>query len=235
MGEKIFKFKKFQVKQSDKVFKIGTDGVLLGAATDCENVKNILDVGTGTGLIAMMLAQKSQAMIYAIDINKDATSIAELNVANSVYADRIKIMNTSLQNFCSEIKFDLIVSNPPYFSAGVLAPDKNRAIARHNIDLNIKDLVSNSFRLLSDEGRIQVILPLDQAEDFAAECLNLGLFLKSKLTIIPKIGMKPVRVIIEMSKLKAVIKTNDLIIENNQRHDYTEEYKDLTRDYYLKF
>ncbi|MDD3740768.1 MAG: hypothetical protein PHH30_05950, partial [Bacteroidales bacterium] len=75
----------------------------------------------------------------------------------------------------------------------------------------------------------------DQAEDFAAECLNLGLFLKSKLTIIPKIGMKPVRVIIEMSKLKAVIKTNDLIIENNQRHDYTEEYKDLTRDYYLKF
>jgi len=235
MGEKLFKFKKFNILQSDKVFKIGTDAVLLGAATDCDNVKNILDIGTGTGLIALMMAQKSQAFIYAIDINEESASIAKFNVTNSEYADRIVVINSSLQNFCTDVKFDLIVSNPPYFSAGVLAPDKNRARARHNIDLNIKDLVLHSLRLLSEQGRIQVILPVEQSEAFLTECQNKGLYLKSKLIIIPKMGMRPVRVIIEMSKLKTEIKTTALIIENDQRHDYTDEYKNLTRDFYLNF
>jgi len=235
MKNNLFRFKKFEVLQSNDVFKIGTDAVLLGAATNCENVDTILDVGCGTGVIALMLAQKSRAMIYAIDINPAAYELTKQNVANSAFANRIKIFESSLQDFSPEIKFDLIVSNPPYFSSGIIAPDKNRALARHDIGLCPDDFVINSIRLLSDNGRIAVILPEKQSEEFTIRCLNAGLNLRSKLIIYPKEGMDPVRTITEMSRYESDVVIKSVTIERNKRHEYTEDYRKLTADYYLKF
>jgi len=235
MSELLFRFKKFEVLQSENVFKIGTDAVLLGVATNCDGAANILDVGTGTGLIALMLAQRSKAYIYAIDINPEACLLAKKNVENSVFHDRITVKNSSLQKYFPDIKFDLIISNPPYFTSGMIAPNKNRALARHDIELSINDFVENSYRLLSDNGRVAVILPDKQSEEYVKTSVNVGLFLRSKLIIFPKEGMRPVRIITEMSKIDGDISEKSLTIEKSKRHDYTEEYINLTADYYLKF
>jgi tRNA1Val (adenine37-N6)-methyltransferase len=235
MGEKTFKFKQFQICQSDSVMKVGTDGVLIGAAVNCENASRVLDVGTGTGLIALMIAQKCNADIYAIDINPESVEIANRNVSDSKYSNRVTVTNTSIQNYSPEIKFDLIVSNPPYFTTKIIAPDKYRAIARHDTELTIADFVENAVRLLTENGRICVIYPPEQMEIFIKLICDKGFFVNSKINVLPRNDMEIVRVITEISKEKTEALVRNIAIENSQRHDFTEEYKALTSDYYLKF
>lgn len=235
MDRNIFRFKQFEVLQNSSVMKVGTDGVLLGAATDCGNAETILDIGTGTGLIALMLAQKSRAKVFATDINEEAFKLAKYNVEASPFSDRISVFHSSIQNFKSETKFDLIVSNPPYFTTNVIAPDKNRALARHNLELTIPDLVCNVERLLNNNGRAVVIFPVEQSEVFEQFAIENGFCVKSKLIILPRAGMNPVRVITEISKSKSETLVKSIAIEKQERHDYTTEYKELTSDWYLKF
>ncbi len=235
MDRNIFRFKQFEVLQNSSVMKVGTDGVLLGAATDCGNAEIILDIGTGTGLVALMLAQKSKAKVFATDINEDAFKLAKYNVEASPFSDRISVFHSSIQNFKSEKKFDLIVSNPPYFTTNVIAPDKNRALARHNLELTISDLVCNIARLLTENGRAVVIFPVEQSEAFEQFAIENGFSVKSKLIILPRAGMNPVRIITEISKSKTETQVKYIAIEKQERHDYTTEYKELTSDWYLKF
>jgi len=235
MSENLFRFKQFEVLQNKSAMKVGTDGVLVGAVANCAGAKTILDVGTGTGLIAIMMAQKSQAEVHAIDINEDAVELAKYNVSKSPFSNRIVVHNTSLQTFSPQIKFDLIISNPPYFSTNVIAPDKNRATARHNLQLTIADLVMNVKRLLSESGRAVVIFPVAESGEYEKLCEESGLFVNAKVMVSSFKNSEPIRVISEVSNCKTETEIVFLAIENEKRHDFTEEYKRMTADFYLKF
>jgi len=235
MSENLFRFKQFEVLQNQSAMKVGTDGVFVGAVANCAAAKTILDIGTGTGLIAIMMAQKSQAKVHAIDINENAVELAKYNVAKSPFSSRIVVHNTSLQSFHPEIKFDLIISNPPYFSTNVIAPDQNRATARHNLQLTIAELVTNIRRLLSESGRAVVIFPVAESVEYEKLCVESGLFVNSKVMVSAFKDSEPIRIISEVSNCKTETEIVFLAIENEKRHDFTEEYKRMTADFYLKF
>lgn len=235
MSTDIFRFKKFSVKQSDELMKVGTDGVLLGAAVSCNNPQRVLDIGTGTGLISLMIAQRCNAMITAVDINSEAITLASENFLNSDWSTRLKAINTPIQEFSPIDKFDLIVSNPPYFNTGNAAPVKGRAIARHDLELSLSDLFVAIKRLLQENGLAAIIYPALQKEYFEQELKNSGLSIVKRLFISPKTGYEPNRIIFEFSHKSGGVEDSFLTIENSLRHDFTEEYRLLTKDFYLKF
>lgn len=236
MANDYFRFKQFTVNQDKCAFKVGTDGVLLGASADISGVKTILDAGTGTGLIALMLAQRCDAEITAIEPDRDSFEQACSNVANSPWAERINVINARLQDFEPATgRFDLIVSNPPFFSDSLKNPDPGKAAARHNILLNNKDLLSGATRLMSEGGRLQVIMPYAEGNILIAEAQEYGLFCNNILKIKPLPTSEIRRLILTFSGKKSKPRENFLTIEHGKRHEFTEEYKAFTREFYLKF
>lgn len=231
-----FQFKQFTVKQDKCAMKIGTDAIILGAWTNCSDSKSILDIGTGTGVIALIMAQKSEANVYAIDIEEQAIIQAKENIQNSPWRNRIHAYCTSIQNFKSPIeKFDLIVINPPYFQNSLQTPEKVRTYARHNITLTPKDIIETSKMLLSKNGRLSIIWPFEQGEYFIEMALSTNLFCQRKLFIKPNPSKTFHRIILEFGFEKTIQISEELIIETGTRHHYTEAYKELTKDFYLEF
>ncbi len=236
---KPFKCKQFDVWQNDQVFKVGTDGVLLGAWADIEGVKKILEVGTGTGLISMMLSQRSSiADITAIDIDEVSAEIAKHNIANSPFYDRVNVIHKSLQEFgeTTEDKYDLIVSNPPYFinSTKSFKADKNEK--RHNNLLSHIDLVNNSANLLNAGGELSVILPIFEGNLFVNICDDFGLNLIKRMTIYSKKSKPAERFLLTFSNVsdRPEIVEEKLYIHNElKERTYTAQYVELTRDFYL--
>jgi tRNA1Val (adenine37-N6)-methyltransferase len=235
MSTDIFRFKKFSVKQSDALMKVGTDGVLIGAAVSCNNPKRVLDIGTGTGLISLMIAQRCNAMIEAVDISEEAIELASENFFKSPFSSRLNSFRTSIQDFSPKEKYDLIVSNPPYFIAGNSAPVKGRAIARHNLELSLPDLFNAIKRLLKENGLAAIIYPALQKDFFVQELEKSGLLLVKRLFIAPKTGYEANRIIFEFAHSSVDITDSHIAIENTERHDFTEEYRLLTKEFYLKF
>lgn len=217
--------------------KVGTDGVLLGAWADCVNAQSVLDIGTGTGLIALMLVQRSKAKIDAVEIDEAASIQAKENVDKSLWSDRIEIFNKSFQDFSNttEKKYDLIVSNPPYFQNSLYAPDEKRTDARHNSNLKLDDLVFGAFKLLSEKGRLSIILPYVEGTMFILKAAEKGLYCVRQTNVLPKPAREPKRLLLEFRKEKMPLVEQELIIELNKRHEYSEAYKNLTKDFYLAF
>lgn len=238
MANPYFKFKEFTVYHDRCAMKVGTDGVLLGAWVDVANAKNILDVGTGSGLIALMVAQRNRKLtVDAIDIDLDAVSQTVWNVNNSPFTDRIKVQHISLNELAaiSSCKYDVIVSNPPFFVHSLQSPDKQRTLARHTESLPRTDLLLSSAKLLSDNGTFSIIYPSDQKELLLKEGEKLGLFAKRITDVYstPQ-SIEPKRVLIEFAKGKErLLKTNKIIIEK-ERHIYDESFTMLVKDFYLK-
>jgi len=148
--------------------KVGTDAVLLGSWVNVEGAKRILDVGTGSGIIALMLAQRTDedVKIDAIEIEKNDAAQASENILSSPWPDKISVRHTSVQEFHTDLRYDLIVSNPPYFINSLLPPSQERTTARHANDLSFDELISHSLRLLKPEGRLAVILPFAEGNIF---------------------------------------------------------------------
>ncbi len=234
---KPFTFKKFTVLQDRCAMKIGTDGVLLGAWTSLQNQPNtILDIGAGTGLIALMLAQRSFAeTIDALEIDAAAYEQCVSNFEASPWCDRLFCYHSGFEGFVSEItdKFDLIVSNPPFYSEDVSSGDIPRDRARQTQSLPFEKLVSGVSKLLSETGVFSVIIPFKEEEGFVALASRFGLFPKriSRVKGNPSSEIK--RSLLEFGCIKTECCTNGLIIET-ERHRFTEAYKALTRDFYLK-
>lgn len=171
MANPYFRFKKFTVYHDKCAMKVGTDAVLLGAWADTSFCRNILDIGTGTGIIALMLAQRSQATVEAIDIDKEACVQATENAAASPYTERIKVVHASCADFAAsnqQKRYDLIVSNPPYFINSLKCPDNKRTVARHTDTLLLSDLIREAQTLLSPSGRIALVLPYERLEEVKA-------------------------------------------------------------------
>lgn len=230
-----FRFKQFKIRHSDDVMKVGTDGVLLGAYVNPSNSQNILDIGTGTGLIALMLAQKTNANITAVDINSQAKEIALENFKLSPWIDQLDVKITNLKDYKPEQKFDLIVSNPPFFSTDVKAPNKNRAVARHTIELLPIDIIEFCKENLSIDGKCYVIYPVYVADEFMKLANELGMYSKVVLNVKSNYKSDIIRQIVCLKLYDFETKEEIICIEKEKRHDYTPEYKILTGDYYLNF
>jgi tRNA1Val (adenine37-N6)-methyltransferase len=236
MANSYFSFKQFTINQDKSAFKVGTDGVLLGAYTDLTGVKKILDIGTGTGLIAIMLAQRCDAEIVAIEPDYESCSQACDNARISNWGKRITVINTDLQGFQpGEGKFDLIVTNPPYFSDSLKNPDPRKSAARHKDSLTSEELLTGVTRLLKVDGRLQLIMPYVEGNIFIAEAHNYNLFCNNILKIRPLPTVDIRRLILSFSRERQKNSESFLTIEHGSRHDFTEEYINLTKDFYLKF
>lgn len=215
--------------------KVGTDGVLLGAWSKAVN-SNILDIGTGTGLIALMLAQRTKtALINAIEIDKLASKEAQNNFNNSDWKERLISINTSLQDFHPQKEYDLIISNPPFFINATKAPEINRNNARHTDNLSFDELISSVNRLLAETGIFSLILPINEANHFFKLAQQNKLFLNKKCLVKPNPTKAAKRVLMEFSFFEKELMEEELTIETENRHEYTKEYISLTKDFYLKF
>lgn len=236
MASSSFTFKQFNIYQEKCSFKVGTDGVLLGAYTDINGIRTILDIGTGTGLIALMLAQRSEAEITAIEPDRNSFEQACDNIRRSKWSDRIQVINTDLQNYRPGTSgFDLIVSNPPYFVDSLPNPDPGKAAARHNITLDRQELLRGISELLVENGRFQVILPYPDGNIFIAEAQSYGFYCYDILKIKPLPTSEVRRMILGFSGRRQERKEKFLTIEHGPRHDFTKEYIRLTKDFYLRF
>jgi tRNA1Val (adenine37-N6)-methyltransferase len=237
MSNNYFCFKQFAVVQDNTAMKVGTDGVLLGAWCSCANARRVLDVGTGTGLIAMMVAQRSEAQVTAVEIDSSACIDAVENFGNCPWSDRIELFNLSVQEFtedCQE-RFDLIVSNPPFFSNSLKAPSAGRALARHDDTLPVSDLFGCAVRLLADNGRLSVIIPADRIDDYDSEAALHGLGPVRRAMVRPNPNSPFHRAMVEYGYGDSYSSDEIISIETEEHSVYSPEYIALTRDFYLKF
>jgi len=232
-----FQFKKFTVIQAKSPMKVGTDGVLLGAWVSITDAGKILDIGTGTGVIALIMAQRSKAKITGIEIDENAAGEAGTNVENSIWNDRIKIFNQSLQEFAqsSNDLFDLIICNPPFFINSKKSSNPGLSIAKHNDLLSLNDLANISAKLLEPAGRLAIILPVIEAGQFVEIAALKNLYLYRVTEVKPKNTKKPIRLLMEFSRNKKEPQRSYLTIHNEDGSGFTEQYKNLTKDLYINF
>lgn len=236
MGAEPFHFKKFSVAQNQCAHKVGTDGVLLGAwVTVKENEGNILDVGTGSGLIALMLAQRTNpsSRIDAVEIEaKDAQQAWE-NVQQSPWPEKITIYQEAVQRFNPEKDYDLIVSNPPYFVNSWLPPEEKRSQARHTHQLSYQDLLVTVSRLLKKQGRLAVILPYAEGLIFLDLALSFHLFPVRKTAFRSRLHKPVERLLLELA-YEGKLEAEQEIILYESGENWSEDYKELTGEFYLR-
>ena len=240
MSIKRFQFKQFSIKQEKSAMKIGTDAVLLGAWCSISHFPNkILDIGSGTGIISLMLAQRSDAeIIDAIEIDENAYEQSVENFEQSVWADRLYCYYCSLQDFVNEISdeeetYDLIVSNPPFYNDDSETENESRNKARFTSSLSFEDLLLGVSKILSESGFFSVIIPFKEEENFVKIANENQLFLNKVCRVQGNPTSELKRSLLSFSFQKSPIQESYLIIET-ERHQYTKEYINLTKDFYLK-
>jgi tRNA1Val (adenine37-N6)-methyltransferase len=232
---KDFKFKKFTISQEESTHKVGTDGVLLGAWANIDDAKTILDIGTGSGVIALMLAQRTSAdvMIDAIEIQHSDAEQAKKNVSVSGWSDRIAVLQVAAQDFNPGKQYDLVVSNPPYFNNSWLPPDAKRSMVRHTKNLSFEELVQVVKTLLAPAGRFSVILPEQEGLQFIDLTRSNGLFCVRQCNFKTR-DHKPVeRLLFEFARTSKAFDQEELLLYS-RGDEWSEDYKALTRDFYLK-
>lgn len=234
----LFNFKQFSVQQHKTAMKVGTDGVLLGAWCPINNSpSSILDIGTGTGLIALMLAQRTSAVqIDAFEIDEDAFEEATDNFENSPWSDRLFCFHACLDEFVDdpEDEYDLIVCNPPFYSEDYKTSNESRDLARFQDAMPFEELTEAVDLLLSENGIFAVIIPYKEEEKFIDLCAEVELF-PIKITRVK--GSHTTTIVRSLLAFKRfelpVLEADEIVIEIN-RHEYTNEYIALTKDFYLK-
>ena len=222
--------------------KVGTDGILLGAwCSPCDSTitsTRILDIGTGTGLVALMLAQRNpQSVIDAIEIDQVACEQAAENFAASPWSERLQSIPGCVQDYHVDLQYDLIVSNPPWFSDSLKSPSHTRNAARNDDTLNATDLLASADQLLTANGRFCIVLPSLSGQRFIEHAAQSGLLCVRHCEVQPNPVKLPVRCLLEFSRTTPVsqIVQETLVVETATRHDYTSAFRDLTRDFYLRF
>lgn len=228
----MFRFKQFTIHQNKCAMKVGTDGVLLGAWA--MGGKRILDIGTGTGLIALMIAQRfPDAIITAIDIDNEACNQAKANVSESPFSERINIIHSSLQEFAeTNFTFDAIVSNPPFFEDSLECPDAQRTAARHTSSLSFRDLIRHAAAMLTTDGTLSIIIPTDRFPHVETEAILQGLYLTRRTDVKTVERKAPKRTLLTFSKHRPdnIISETQILMTNNHRSDW---YNEITKDFYL--
>ena len=227
---KPFRFQQFSIQQSKDVFRVGTDGVLLGAMCNVKNAKKILEIGTGTGLISLMLAQRNvSAKISAIDINENAVKLASENFRNSIFNENLKVEQKDFKNFETNENFDLVVCNPPFFEENASAKD---VLARQQVELNFRNLVEKSTEIITKKGILSIILPSEAATDVKSLAEEFNLYLVREINIFGIEGGNLKRNILEFSLAQKPLEISDFVIEKSPR-EYSDQYLNLTKNFHV--
>jgi tRNA1Val (adenine37-N6)-methyltransferase len=232
-----FQFKQFTVWHDKCAMKVGTDGVLLGAWAEVEDAKSILDVGTGSGLISLMAAQRnSKAAITAIDIEESAIIQARENFDRSPWAGRLRAIPVSLEDFAgsTDATFDVIISNPPYFQQSLHSPNEKRTLARHATHLTPESLLFHCAKLLSPDGSIHLILPIAEGNNLLGRIDSYHLFCIRQTVVLPTPASVPKRLLISLKFCYEPVKNATLTIETGVRYQYSEDFIRLLQSFYLK-
>lgn len=235
----MFQFKEFKIEDSKTAMKVGTDGVLLGAWVSLTTEPDkILDIGTGTGLIALQLAQRSNAFqIDAVEVNDSAFEQAVENFENSDWGDRLFCYHASFSELVEELYqdefYDLIVCNPPFFSEDYKSQDASRDSARFQDALPFSELLEGVSKLLSDKGEFSVIIPFSEEKEFIEIASHFRMFPSRITRVCGNSNSKLKRSLIQFSLQKQTPQEDELVIELS-RHEYTSEYIKLVKDFYLK-
>jgi len=234
----IFRFKQFEVDQSGCAMKINTDGTLLGVLSNKDNASSILDIGTGTGVVAMMLAQRyPEAIVDAVEIDIHAASTADKNFKNSIFADRLSLYASSFQQFSEgfpEKRYDLIVSNPPFFLNSLKNPDLKKQTARHADDNFFGQLIDYAKSHLSTDGLLVLILPLGTAKDVIAAAAGEGVYLTEIINIKSFDHSEPHRQLLVFGRMKSNLNESGFVIYSIQR-TYSVEFVNKLREFFLIF
>jgi tRNA1Val (adenine37-N6)-methyltransferase len=230
-----FRFRQFTLEDDRSTMRTGTDAILLGSWTDPRNARRILDIGTGSGILALMLAQRSDASIDAIDVDPASIEQARDNFRNSPWNDRLHaILISFADHYPTPLqKYDLIITNPPFFKDSLASPDMRRNLARHDDRLSLEEIASGSVQILSETGNLFIILPAAIQGRFMAIAEKPGLFPQEVLEIKPKRNKKVNRVILKMGKGKpGTISSSELVIRKED-NSFTEQYLSLTGEYHF--
>jgi tRNA1Val (adenine37-N6)-methyltransferase len=231
-----FTFKQFTVKQQNSAMKIGTDSVLLGCLVEVEYAQQILDIGTGTGILALMCAQRSSATIDAVEIDEQAALEADYNFKKSKWSNRLNLHHQPLQTFVNTCVclYDVIISNPPYFikNSNFSIEDEQRSKARHDADLPLNDLAKYARQLLKDEGSFWLILPTQEAQLFQNYASEAGFFLKQRTLLFSKANKSSNRVIQQWCKHQTTTTNNSFVIYE-PNGEPTLAYKKIAQEFYI--
>lgn len=227
----VFRFKHFQIQQQHAALKVGTDSMILGALCHWDSPGKLLDIGTGTGVLALMCAQRFPfSEITGIEISSEAFLDAQINARNNPFASPISILNLAIQDYQPGFQFDAIISNPPFFENSFKNPDEQKTLARHTDSLTFSELLDAIARLLSPTGKAWVIVPSESKENLIKLAESTGLFVSDLVEISGKPG-KLTRVILSFGKELTQIKLSELCIRT-ETGAYTEEYKVLTQEFH---
>lgn len=231
----IFKFKQFNVDQSGCAMKINTDGVLLAALVESENPKRILDIGTGTGVIALMLAQRfTEAKVHAVEIDELASATASKNFQLSIFSERLAISNIAIEQYKHTEQFDLIISNPPFFVNDLKNTEEKKGIARHASEQFFANLLLKVDAVLTEAGNFWFILPVKQAEALIENAKQFEIY-ASKIIHLHSDSSKPAfRYIVNLNRNKADVSMEHFYIYESEK-TYTNQYKLLLKDFFLGY
>jgi tRNA1Val (adenine37-N6)-methyltransferase len=230
-----FHFKKFSVSHEHSTMKVGTDTVLLGAWANVDQASNILEIGTGNGTIALMLAQRTpdHVIIDAVEIEESDAGQAAKNFLKSPWASRINLHHTPVQQFQPQKKYDAIVTNPPYFNNSQSPSDPKRYQARHTITLSYEELLASTLHLLQDEGRMSIILPYVEGFQFKELANENGFCCTRQYSFRTRQEKSIERWLMEFSRITAEPETGEILLYK-EGEEWADSYKALTRDFYLK-
>lgn len=232
-----FQFKQFMIEQEHAAMKVGTDGVLLGAWTSLPQPGGrVLDIGTGTGLIALMLAQRvADIFVDALEIDPSSAVQARENFQNSPWKESLKCIPSSFQDYASQCRtnYDLIICNPPFFTDSSKTPSTEKNLARHDDSLSLEEIFRGSLPLLKGSAILSLILPAEK-EALVLDLASEHQMHSRRITrVIPAPGKTAKRILLEISPSRGTCEEDELVIENGKRHDYSDEYKKLTGEFYL--
>ena len=234
----MFHFKEFSIIQEVSSMKVGTDSVILGAWTPAYEPQRILDIGAGTGILSLMMAQTfPTASIHSIEIDPETAEECKQNITLSPWKERISVFQMDIRNFSpsSTNNYDLILSNPPFFSENTYSPNRKRSLARANDFLPFAQLLSCVSRLLSPQGTFSVVIPYKEEASFLQEALHFSLYPYKKLYLKGTYSSPIKRSFLLLSRQQVTQILTKLLIVEKERHQYTEEYQELTKNFYLKF
>ncbi len=227
---KPFRFQRFQIYQSEDVFRVGTDAVLLGALSNVSTAKHALEIGCGTGIISLMIAQRNLSVtIKALDINDQAAALSIFNFKNSLFADRLSAIEANYSTWKADEEFDLIFSNPPYFEEN---SSQKHILARQRISLNFLQLLEKSSILLTENGILSIIIPAESVDEIVELASKFHLYLNRKINIYGIEGGTVKRSILEFSRSEQQVVEFDFCIEKAPRK-YSDQYLEITKDFHV--
>lgn len=229
-----FHFKHFSLFHHRSTMKVGTDAVLLGRWVEVNPADYVLDIGTGCGIMPLMLAQKGAGKIDAVDLDENSVEEAKINFSASQWSEKLSAYQSDIRNYVTDAKYDLIISNPPFFINSYKSETERKNMARHTDDsLSFAELCAAASRLLKDDGRFAVVLPVTESAEFLKDAEKFGFYQSKRMEIIPVEGKEPNRVNLELKKMPSeTILTTSFVIRGADGK-FTAQYDDFLKDYYL--